>query len=223
MTDRRRVLQRRRPAQVVANLCSQHPRMGEGRHAPMRAEGRCVYCGVALADVNPRDSQRQRVYRWEESLLRQSWMAPWRQRLELRPMGRRYDQSATVRLVWRIWRGWWGPRPPHRRPEVVIDRQRVHPAAWSYRSIHLPPLPIDYESTVHEVAHTIVAVYEHRHACRVAQHGPEFVRVLIELLAAFRPPGAELPQGALLGLLSHSARLHRVAVADSDEPYWRRL
>ena len=146
-----------------------------------------------------RDNQREAVYDWEKRcrLYEHGWESF--QVLSL-------DECKSI--VDRVWREF---RITTKLPEVVPGRSNLthamfEPLKWE---IQLPHWTRQECMVLHEVAHAIVMT-----KCgfsKVQVHGPEFVRVLMELLVSFAGKNPEFLK----------ANLGKVKVADTDALPWR--
>ena len=135
----------------------------------------------------PRDTQRRRVYGWENE--------------HVLPLDRRIMSiGACVRLVEEAYR--WAEadlaaKPGWRPPEVTDGRGRRH-ACGSRQVIKLPRWARTRPVVLHECAHGLAD----------DRHGPRFVARYVELLVRFM----ELDREMLLATLAR----HRIAIAIAD-------
>lgn len=134
----------------------------------------------------PRDTQRQRVYTWEDKDL-----CALTDRLLTLEEGR-----ALCVAAWRIYRREW------LAPTFINGR--VTGRGSCYR-VTVPSAIRTPHIVLHETAHAILHSYPHL----TAWHGPEFVRLLIDLLARF--DASRYVQGKRR--LAQSARQRRIKIA----------
>ncbi len=111
----------------------------------------------------PRDTQRKRVYTWEDEDL-----GAFDARLLTLEEGRTLCTTA-----WRMYRRGW--------PAPTFRNGRVNGCGLCYR-VTVPDALRTPHVVLHETAHAILDSYPHQ----TAWHGPEFVRLLIDLLVQFK-------------------------------------
>ena len=109
----------------------------------------------------PRDSQRSKVYAWELANT-ENYTAPTLSLTECREL---------VRRVWAAY------RPGAQPPEFADGRGVSRGGAWGSFQISLPKRSRTRPNVLHETAHTLLASQPY------ASHGPEWLRLQIELLA----------------------------------------
>jgi len=111
----------------------------------------------------PRDSQRQKVYSWEQATL-----SP-------KPDELTFDECCElVRRVWAAYR-------PGERPPAVKDGRGTRHASGGRWAITLPRFYRNRPCVLHEAAHSLLS---DRYAQGTAAwHGPEWLRLHTELLA----------------------------------------
>lgn len=140
-----------------------------------------------------RDSQRSKLYAWERKALFPD------------EKDRRFLSLAECEdLIVRAWRRYGIAWPP---PKVGDGRRRT--GACYSRAFHMVKLPRWArfpEVVLHEVAHAIVGHHARRD---ISSHGPEFLRVYIELVAIFLKKDA--------GEMKKSARGARLKVAPASQ------
>jgi hypothetical protein len=138
--------------------------------------------------ARPRDTQRQKVYDWERAHVESR--LPNDKNVPLAELGQ-LIQKAYVRYGFGF--------NPHLQ---LGDGRGRKNACFDYRvgggTIKLPLWARSEWVALHEAAHGIVWRQFDRDAKKFAGHGPEFVRVYIDLLAHFIPSlsAAELQQSA---------------------------
>ncbi len=132
-----------------------------------------------------RDSQRQKVYNWEYRVYPDS-----------------YKEEMTlmecVKFVHDICKD-YGVAPP-----AVNDGRRRRRAVGGLHRIALPKWSRNRVIILHELAHTLTMRYSK--TLDIAAHGPEYVRVLIELLAKYN--------NASVRELSKSARASKIKIGE---------
>jgi len=177
-----------------------------------------------------RDARRQRVYDWERAAV------PGWQEGEWRPeVVRRYHDAqgqehvfrrqrcriadelplaACALLVGRV----WGDYRPGRTPPRVTPGDLARSATGSRHRINLPRWSRQPPVVLHELTHSLLPN-------DVASHGPEFVRLFVELLVRYWQPSLHcraamldrgISEGALRGHLLHSARAAGLKVGRLD-------
>lgn len=132
-----------------------------------------------------RDSQRAKVYRWENDYL----CGP-RETLDL---------AACAALLERAWHNYWPGCPPQLR-----NGRGCRHARGNHLEITLPCWARTERVVLHETTHALL--YK---LAAVSDHGPEFVRLYIDLLARYHYP--KVPKAALLA----SARAAKLKIARS--------
>jgi hypothetical protein len=177
--------------------------------------------------MNPaRDSQRVKVYRWERANIPGWHVGDWRavpvRRYRTGDGGEttfyrqriRIDEEMTLdecsALIERVWAAY---RPNVTRlPTVTPGHNARRATGWRDR-IDLPRWARQPAVILHEVAHSLqppvrwVEGEPGEHLVPVAWHGPEFVRLYIELLVRYH-----VPARAMRGELLRSARVARIRV-----------
>jgi hypothetical protein len=179
-----------------------------------------------------RDSQRSKVYRWERASIPGWQEGEWRrepvrryrtsdgeertfsrQRVRIDREMSLADCAALVAKVWAAYRP--GAAPPTLTPGFLARR-----ATGSRDRINLPRWARQPAVVLHETAHSLVPPLRWKEAPRagghpldrdtvvpVAWHGPEFVRLFIELLVRYHAPAR-----GMRGELLRSARAAKIKV-----------
>jgi len=136
----------------------------------------------------PRDSQRAKLYRAEQS-------RPQGRRFATLPQCQHYVDS-VLRSPW-----WRGVHPDIETVRVKDGRGRRSAAAWHQaREIALPRHARSELTILHELAHLVTPP-------TFAGHGPEFAATYLDLVGRFMPPPAAED-------LRTAFREHRVRVAE---------
>jgi len=149
----------------------------------------------------PTDSQRSAVYRWEDRVVRE--FDPGSRRDGSLPLA---DCDDLVREVWED----YGLRNP---PRVTDGRGRRNACGGNGR-IRLPIWARSRAIVLHETAHSLLARKGMRHS--IAAHGPEFARLLLDLLARY----CDVPKAKArrMGVEQRPRRVRFARVADVPQP-----
>lgn len=177
-----------------------------------------------------RDSQRSKVYAWERAAIPGWQEGQWRgegahrhiasdgiehtfyrwQRCRIDAELPLADCAALVAKVWAGYRpGAAPPRvtPGHMARAATGDRSRVNLPRWARQSVVV----------IHETAHSLLPLvrWEAGAVC-LAAHGPEFVRLFIELLVRYHRPCRG--QRATLVRSAKAAKIKVGRLADCPKP-----
>jgi len=144
-----------------------------------------------------RDSQRAKVYRWEGDALVGRLCGLASQTLDL---------EACAALVERAWHDYWPGCPPQLR-----DGRGCRRAWGNHLEIALPRWARTERVVLHETTHALL--YK---LAAVSDHGPEFVRLYIDLLARYHYP--KVPKATLLASArAASLKIARIAACPQPE------
>src|SRR3990167_5038700 len=111
-----------------------------------------------------RDSQRSKVYAWEKEI----FLNYDKNELSLEQC------QALINLIWRAYE-------PNENPPELKDGRGTRRATGERDFINLPTWARNRPVVVHEVTHSLLSYHTH--------HGPEFMRLYIELLVRFGETG----------------------------------
>lgn len=117
-----------------------------------------------------RDSQRSAVYRWEARV----WSRQQR--------GNKLTLDECRALIQKAWDTYVGA---HVDPPAVTDGRARRSACASRWRIAIPRYFRNGPVVLHEAAHAIMHYWEIRTETEFAGHGPEFVRLMMELWVHF--------------------------------------
>lgn len=128
--------------------------------------------------MRPRDSQRSRLYGWENTVFDMYTYSS-----QASPVMALAECEALIHKVWRrhsprLHRG--TTEAAYNAPRVT-DGRRARRATGSYWRISLPRWSRQPPVVLHELAHALLTSVR----CSLAAHGPEFARVYIELLVRY--------------------------------------
>jgi len=143
--------------------------------------------------VRARDSQRSRVYRWEANALDRLCGST----VET------LDLQACAAVMERAWRDYWPGCPPQLR-----DGRGCRIARGGSLDIVLPRWARTERVVLHETTHALI---DRAYSRTCAAHGPEFVRLYVDLLATYHYPRVSK------AALRTSARLAGLRVARRAE------
>lgn len=169
-----------------------------------------------------RDSQRSKVYRWERNLpgyQAGKWVITTARdngtisKFDTRRC--RIDDEMSlhdcVALITKVWKAY---HPAARYVPLVTPGHLARRATGSRERINLPRWSRQVTIILHETAHSlqppirwVEADAPDEHLVAVAWHGPEFMRLFIELLVRYHAPAR-----AMRGELLRSARVAKIKV-----------
>jgi hypothetical protein len=181
-----------------------------------------------------RDSQRSKVYNWEMASIPGwqggTWVTvPMRRYRTADGEETVYQQRCRIdnemsldecaALIAKVWAAY---RPTHRLPKVTPGHMARQATGCSYR-IDLPRWARQPLVVLHETAHSILPLvrWDERDSAHlpdggtiksVAWHGPEFVRLYIELLVRYYAPAR-----GLRGELLRSARAAKIKIGSLQD------
>lgn len=139
--------------------------------------------GERMMRLRPRDSQRSRLYKWEQRLRREHRdTTPQEMSLD--------DCDRLIARAYRVYGLKWSGR-------TVAGKSERHSATGSRFQVSLPRWARQPIVVLHEAAHGILNTLEERGDYR-APHGPEFARIMIELWHHFGYVKRECALGTLL-------------------------
>lgn len=133
----------------------------------------------------PRDNQRTAVYRWEDAVINTSGNAFYLKHVMPLP-----ECEALIRRVFRDYK-------PLARPPRVKDGRGTKDAYGNSWVINLPKWARTIPVILHEIAHALDP--------RGAWHGPEFARLMLDLLVKYA--GIDREKAMLIGITQKPRRV----------------